>query len=151
MCIRDRFQYLPAAACHIAQGIGGVYVLHRKAIAVKFVETDSYLNLSLIHIFSESECSDSTVLCILSAVLLQRHVCRLAQNRTALFLCRFRRHTSAKPVSYTHLWWNGLRDGQPSGILPAERSSVGYGCIRSCRVVLPCRIGSCLLYTSRCV
>lgn len=29
-------------------------------------------------------------------------------------------------------WWHGLRDGQPSGILPAKRSSFGYGCIRPC-------------------
>ena len=40
-------------------------------------------------------------LCILSAVLLQRHVFRLAQNRTALLLCRF---LSAVPLLNIQTW-----------------------------------------------
>ena len=64
--------------------------------------------VNMSSLFSESECSDSTVLRILSAVLLQRHVFRLAQNRTALFLCRFCRRTSAE---HTNVDYGAGTDG----------------------------------------
>ena len=41
------FQYLLAAACHIAHGICGIYVLYHQRIAVDLVECDGYLKQDL--------------------------------------------------------------------------------------------------------